>query len=115
MNFVLATLHDIRPKDAIERMLAVQMMAVHLLAMDVLQRLGSSTNLKQLEGTLNASNKLLRTFTTQMEALNRHRGKVSQLMLVKNVNVSQGVPMVAGSATPSTSERKPQDEERRAG
>ncbi len=39
---------------------------------------------------INGATKLLRTFTAQMEALNRHRGAVSEQMIVGDVNVSKG-------------------------
>ena len=41
--------------------------------------------------------RLLRTFTSQMEALNRNRGKVSQQMVVGNVNVNEGGQAIVGS------------------
>jgi hypothetical protein len=45
---------------------------------------------------VNRANKLLRTFTAQMEALNRHRRPVGQQMVVGNVNVNDGGQAIVG-------------------
>ena len=48
---------------------------------------------------LNQATKLTRTFTTQMEALNRHRGKGQQKMTVEHVHVHDGGQAIVGSVT----------------
>lgn len=45
---------------------------------------------------MNRATKLLRTFTTQMEALNRPCGKIGQPVVVGNVNVSDGGQAIVG-------------------
>lgn len=96
-NFLLATLHDIGPKDTLEGLLAVQMVSVHVLAMEFLARamdLGQS-----FEGTdanINRANKLLRTFGAQVESLNHHRGKAPHPMMVGSVNVANGGQAIVG-------------------
>jgi hypothetical protein len=40
--------------------------------------------------------RLLRTFTSQVDALNRNRGKISQQMVVENVNVNDGGQAIVG-------------------
>ncbi len=52
-----------------------------------------------IDANINSATKLLRTFTTQMEALNRHRGKVGQQMVVGNVNVNEGGQAVVGQVS----------------
>ena len=49
-----------------------------------------------IDANINCATKLLRTFATQTEALNRHRGKVGQPMVVGNVNVSEGGQAIVG-------------------
>ena len=44
-------------------------------------------------------NKLTRTFTSQMEALNRHRGKGQQKMTVEHVHVHDRGQAIVGSVT----------------
>jgi len=75
----------------------VQMMGVHNLAMECLKRASSEKQTTEgVDAHINRATKLLRTFTTQMEALNRHRGKVSQQVVVGNVNVNEGGRAIVG-------------------
>ena len=86
----IATIDGIGPKDELERLLSVQMIAVHHLATECFKRAADEDQtLEELNTKINLATKLLRTFAAQMEALNRHRGKVSQ-MIVGNVSVSEG-------------------------
>ncbi len=45
---------------------------------------------------VNQATKLLRTFTAQIEALNRHRGKGQQKMMVEHVHVHRGGQAIVG-------------------
>jgi hypothetical protein len=112
LNCALATLRDIAPKDAFERLLAVQMVGVHQLTMEYLRH--SAAPLSSIEETnslINAANKLARTFTMQMEALNRHRGKGSQPVVVGNVNVSDGGQAIVGAVNRTGSEKGPNSDD----
>jgi len=97
LKWALTTLCEIGPQDELERLLAVQMVGVHRLAVECLGR-ASRTNqtAEGMDSNINHATKLLRTFTTQMEALNRHRGKVGQQMVVGNVNVNEGGQAIVG-------------------
>ncbi len=90
----------------------MQMVSVHQLAMEFLRR---STQVfdhpLQLESYVNAANKLLRTYTTQMEALNRHRGKVAPSMVVGNVNVNEGGQAVVGPVNGGSSQKLPVEDD----
>jgi hypothetical protein len=93
---VHAVLRSIGPQDKLEGVLAVQMTAVHNLAMDLLLRASRADESPEVvEANVNRAYKLLRTFTSQMEALNRHRGKISQ-MVVGNVNIHDGGKAIVG-------------------
>ena len=81
-NFMLSMVTGIEPKDQIEAMLAAQMAAVHLQTMTFARRLNHTETIDQQNSAERAFNKLARTFTTQMEALNRYRGKGQQKMTV---------------------------------
>jgi hypothetical protein len=98
-NGVLAMLHGIGPRDSIEGMLAIQMVAVHQSAMNVAGQLCRSETIDQQNSNSNALNKLTRTFTAQMEALNRHRGKGQQKMTVEHVHVHDGGQAIVGPVT----------------
>ena len=54
------------------------MAAVHICALDAARRYLSSTSLDGKDSAERAMTKLTRTFTTQMEALKRHRAKASK-------------------------------------
>ena len=73
------------------------MIGVHSLAIECLKRasLEGQTTFG-MDANINRATKLLRTFTAQMEALNRHRGKVGQQMVVGNVNVNEGGQAIVG-------------------
>jgi len=75
------------------------MIAVHHLATECFKRAADEDQtLEELNTKINLATKLVRTFTGQMEALNRHRGKVSQ-MIVGNVSVSEGGQAIVGSVS----------------
>ena len=97
LKWALTTLHEIAPKDELERLLAVQMIGVHSLAVECLRRasLEGQTTVA-MDANVHRVTRLLRTFTMQMEALNRHRGKVGQQMVVGNVNVNEGGQAIVG-------------------
>ena len=96
-NIVIAALHGIKPKDELEGMLAVQMVGVHNLAMEFMKRamLPEQTG-EGVDCNVNRATKLLRTFTAQIEALNRHRGKGQQKVTVKHVHVNEGGQAIVG-------------------
>ena len=55
---------------------------------------------QSLEGrreNLSQANKLVRSYTMQMEALNRHRGKGQQKVTVKHVHVNEGGQAIVGT------------------
>jgi len=95
-NATMAALQEIAPVGALEGMLAVQLVATHMAAMDCYKRL-NRTNDRDIHGyNLNQANKLLRTYATLLEALNRHRGKGQQKVTVEHVHVHHGGQAVVG-------------------
>jgi hypothetical protein len=95
-NAIIASLHDIAPVGALEGMLAVQLIATHMAAMDCYKRL-STTNDRDIHAyNLNQANKLSRTYAGLLEALNRHRGKGQQKVTVEHVHVHHGGPAIVG-------------------
>lgn len=104
-NRMLALIQGIGPRDPIETMLSVQMAAIHMATIKQAQVLAGSlekTSTYHLsEGASTALNKLARTFTTQMEALKRHRSKAEQRVIVEHqhVHVYPGGQAVVGHVT----------------
>jgi len=86
-------------------MLATQMVATHSAAITALARLKSSETFLQHGNYGNLAIKLLRTYTAQMEALNRHRGKGQQKVTVEHVHVHEGGQAIVGAVmTPKADE-----------
>jgi hypothetical protein len=96
VNGALAAMHGIAPRDEMEGMLAAQMVAVHTAAMHCLRQLKGSETIQQQDSNGNIAVKLLRTYTMQMEALQRYRGKGEQRMKVEHVHVYQGGQAIVG-------------------
>jgi len=99
INQVLAAVAGIGAKDEIERMLATQMVATHTAIITTLRRQKQSETLLERERYGNLAVKLLRTFTAQVEALQRHRGKGQQHIRVEHVDVHAGGQAIVGAVT----------------
>ena len=93
---MLSMVTGIEPKDQMEAMLAAQMAALHMQMMTFARRLSNADTYLESEMAEKAFNKLARTFTTQMEALNRYRGKGQQKMTVEHVHVHDGGQAIVG-------------------
>jgi len=97
VNNALALLNGIQPRDEIEGMLVVQMIAVHNLAMETMGRVMITDQTFQgREANVNYATKMLRTFTAQMEALKRYRTGGQQRVIVEHVYVTAGGQAIVG-------------------
>src|SRR5437868_4442229 len=79
--------------------------ATHLAAMTALRRLKGSENVAQQDSNGNLAVKLLRTFTAQVEALQRYRGKGQQKVTVEHVNVNAGGQAIVGTVHPGPTKK----------
>ncbi len=96
-KLILTILRGIGPKDTVEGVLAVQMVAVHNAAMHFLARaVAKGNNMQVTDANVNRANKLFRTFIALTEGLNHHRGKITQALVVGNVNVADGGQAIVG-------------------
>ena len=79
-------------------MIAAQLVACHNASMECYRRaaLGDQTFEGKREN-LNQANRLSRTYSTLLEALNRHRGKGQQKMVVEHVHVHKGGQAIVGN------------------
>ncbi len=94
----VAALKSIGPKDELEGMMAAQLIAAHNVAMECYRRaMIDEQTLEGLREYLNQANKLSRTWTTLLEALNKHRGKGGQKVTVEHVHVHAGGQAVVGA------------------
>lgn len=96
VNAALAMLGAIDPQDELEGALATQMVGCHSLSMAMLCRAKSTTRTDQLQLYGNLAVKLQRTFTAQIEALARLRGKGQQTVRVEHVTVQAGAQAIVG-------------------
>ena len=100
LNFVLAIVHEIEPRDPTEALLAAQMAAIHAAVMTAARRLTHSETIAQQDSNSNMLNKLARTFSSQIETLKRYRSNGEQTVRVThqhvNVNACQAVVGIHG-------------------
>jgi hypothetical protein len=110
-EYVVAAVHGIRPKDALEGMLAVQLVAAHTMAMECLKRAALPNQMDLgVEVNVNRGTKLMRTFASLTEALSRYRGKGEQKMIVEHVHVHKGGQAIVGPVTQNNSGKRDADD-----
>jgi len=98
-NAAVAALYGIRPQNELEGLLAVQMVACHNMALECANRamLPDQTS-DGVNANVNRVTKLMRTFTAQVEALQKLRGKTSQQKVtVEHVHVNKGGQAIVGA------------------
>ena len=96
INDALAAVTGIGARDEIEGMLATQMVATHFAAISALRRFKGAETIHQQDSNGNLAVKLLRTFTLQIEALQRYRGKGQQKVTVEHDHVNTGGQAIVG-------------------
>ena len=107
LNAALAVISGVRPKDEIEAMLAAHMALTNIALLDLFARTrGSIANhkyegdgIKRLDVLGNLTNKFMRTYTMQIEALARKRRKGEQNIRVEHVHVYAGGQAIVGNVS----------------
>jgi hypothetical protein len=97
LNFMLAVVRGVKPRDQVEAMLAAQMAAIHETTMTFARRLAHVETLPQQDSAERALNKLARTFAMQVEALKRYRTGGEQKVTVQHVSVNEGGQAIVGN------------------
>lgn len=93
-----AALKGIAPRDELEGMLAVQMIATHDAAMQCLVRAALPNQmLEARDHHLKHATKLMAVYERQLAALDKHRGKGQQKITVEHVTVQAGGQAIVGS------------------
>ena len=111
INFMLAAINGIEPRDEAEAMLAAQMTAIHMATINAARYLGSADMLPQHDSATNALNKLTRTYAMQMETLKKYRRGNEQTVNVKHVHVNEGGQAIVGNvSTREGVQSKPEDQ-----
>jgi hypothetical protein len=97
-----AAVHSLGARDGLEALLTVQMVGVHNLAMHFLANAAAEGQTAQgLELFTNGANRLLRTFTAQVEALKTYRSKGEQKVAVEHVHIHRGGQAIVGAVNHS--------------
>jgi hypothetical protein len=99
VNFMLAVIKGVEPRDQVEAMLAAQMAAVHMASMTFARRLAHVEHITQQDSAERAFNKLTRTFAAQVEALKRYRSGGEQKMTIQHVHVAEGGQAIVGNVS----------------
>jgi len=99
LNTAIAMVAGIGPRDGLEAMLAVQMVSVQMASMAFLRKMNHTETIPQLDIQERTVNKLMRTFTSQMEALRKHRNGGNQKVVVEHVHVHEGGQAIVGNVT----------------
>jgi|GEM_PF-3973156 len=102
---ILAMMAELHPRDGFEGMLISQMLQTHDLAMNQLGRLRcKASNSEMFSILLNQTAKLQRLFLEQVQALDRHRNRGQQRIVIERVDISGGQAIV-GSVTGGVGEK----------
>jgi len=98
-NAAFAFLNGIAPESPLEGLLAAQAVAAHNLAMEFSRRAMTTDNPEQIDRHVNRSAKMMRTFTAQVEALQKLRNKGQQKITVQHVQVNEGGQAIIGDVS----------------
>jgi hypothetical protein len=104
LNFVLSIVNGINPRDETEA-LATQMAAIHNATMVAGRRLAHVETIPQQDTASNMSNKLARTFASQLEALKKYCSAGEQTIKVQHVTVNDGGQAIVGKRQPRRRQR----------
>jgi hypothetical protein len=96
-QFMVAMIEDFAPRDATERLLAMQMAATHAGMMQASTKMNDAKHLEAHEAYARSFNRLARTFTAQVEALRRHRNGGQSKVTVEHVTVNAGGQAIVGN------------------
>jgi len=107
LNAALAVIGGVQPKDEVEAMLAAHMALANIALLDLFARTRGSiaghryegNGIKRLDVLGNLTNKFMRTYTMQVEALARKRRKGEQNIRVEHVHVHAGGQAIVGNVS----------------
>jgi hypothetical protein len=107
LNAALAVIDGVRPKDEIEAMLAAHMAVTNIALLELGARTREAiaghpyegNGIKRLDVLGNLTNKFMRTYTMQVEALARERRKGDQNIRVKHVHVYADGQAIVGNVS----------------
>jgi hypothetical protein len=110
MHFTLGVIEGKKPTDELEIMQLTQMSAIHSALMKASGDLARAETVFEREYLTRALNQLARTYTAQLEAINRYRGAIGNKVTVQNVSVADGGQAIVNPVTqaaPATAHEMP--------
>lgn len=99
---ITAIIEDIAPRDATERLLAVQMAVTHTSLLAASVKMNGAESLEAQEVFERSFTRLARTFTAQTEALRKHRTGGQSRVTVEHVTINDGGQAIVGSVDGQT-------------
>jgi len=113
LNFMLAFISGLEPRNEAEAMLALQMAVVHSATIAASRYLASAKMLPQYDSATNALTKLTRTYASQMETLNKYRRGGEKTVNVKHVHINDGGQAIVGNVSTGEGDKsKPENQPR---
>lgn len=98
LNAAKEALLALDPQDPIEGMLCSRLIILHHQYMDFLSRIAAKDQTNaSIDINVNRATKFMRLYNETLEALNRHRRKGKQQVIVQHVNVNEGGQAIVGS------------------
>jgi len=97
--FLLGMFAEEKPQTAIEAMLLVQLVGVHVQTMNLCTHADLSEFIEVKAALLKAMNNSGRTFLEQMMTLKKYRSKASQTVRIERVNVNEGGQAIIGDVS----------------
>jgi hypothetical protein len=106
-DFLLSIIKGGNPKTQTDVLLLTQMAAIHDAVMTSARNLGTANDPELVERFANVTNKLARTFTAQVEALQRCRSVNEKNITVQNVSIRDRAQAILGNVTHNTGDDGP--------
>ena len=97
MNRGLAGLAELKPSTHLEAMLCAQIVATNAAIAQAFHQLTGAKSLEQRDSALNMVTRLQRIFLTQVELLEKLRGKGQQHVTVEHIHVNAGGQAIVGN------------------
>lgn len=97
---IIGTMYAIEPRDGVEQVLASQMAKVQSVIQRMYRGFESATDLERMRFYEGAINRLSRTFTSQVEAMRKHRTGGTQT--VRHVHVNEGGQAIVADTVSTT-------------
>ena len=89
VEFAVAVIKSINPRDSLEAMLAAQMAVMHWATMKFMRQVGDVRGTQFQEFAVTTATKVARVFATQMETIKRYRSGGEQKVTVRHELVSE--------------------------